>query len=79
MATGEHLFLKKGQNENEHADYLRNQRNWIYKQEERLQPYLQKVDETIQNEKLANTIKKLLTAKEYHYMNMQRHFQRIAV
>ncbi len=80
MTTGEHLFAQsKTMEMTIHAQEIKDQRDQIYENPKLLQKHLQKVEDNIPDQTLANTIKKLLTAKDYHYKNMQRHLQRITV
>jgi len=74
MATGEHIFAEsKSMETTIYARKLKDHREWIYeKPEERLQPYLQKIDEKVKDERVATAIKTLLQAKRHEYKKMHK-------
>jgi len=65
MATGEHIFAEsKSMERTTYADKLRDQRDWIYERpEERLQPYLRKVEETVKDRDLCEIVNFCLTSE----------------
>jgi hypothetical protein len=64
MATSEHIFAdSKSMERTIFADKLKDHRDWIYEGDQRLEPYLRKVEETIKDKNIAEIIKLCLTAK----------------
>ncbi len=65
MATGEHIFAESKYMERTiFADKLRDHRDWIYERpEERLLPYLRRVEETVKDRGLCEIVNFCLTSK----------------
>ena len=81
MATGEHIFAESESMERTvYADQLKDHRDWIYEDDERLEPYLRKVEEIVEDEKIAGIIKLCLTAKgtEEDYQRLEERFADVA-
>ena len=77
MATGEHIFAESESMERTiYADELKDHRDWIYGGDERLDPYLRIVNETVTDDKVADLIKLCLTAKgtEEDYQRLEERF-----
>jgi hypothetical protein len=80
MATGEHIFAESESMERTiYADELKDHRDWIYGGDERLDPYLRIVNETVTDDKVADLIKLCLTAKgtEEDYQRLEERFENI--
>ena len=74
MATGEHIFTEsKSMERTTYADEVRDRRDWIYEEPERLVPYLQQVERTVAHPTLLEIIRFCLTAggkdEEYNYLD----------
>jgi serine/threonine protein kinase len=80
MATNEYLFEdSESMTRTTLYDSMKDQRDIVYMDTtgDRLKPFLQKVDENIEDETLSYLIKECLTARNGHYRQMQRKFERV--
>ena len=76
MATGKHLFAKSQSMERTiYADQLKDHRDEVYANPEKLGYYLRKVDKNIEDERVKELIKECLTAGRGHYKRMHRMFK----
>lgn len=76
MATGNHLFAEsKSMEKTIYAEKIRDYRDEVYDNPELLKKHLNKVDETVKDEKIKNIIKSCLTSKNYDYGKMQKMFK----
>ena len=79
MATGEHIFAEsKSMERTTYADKLRDHRDWIYERpEERLPPYLRKVEETVKDNGLCGIINFCLTSEgaDEDYKTLEARFK----
>ncbi|MBR9691936.1 protein kinase [Candidatus Woesearchaeota archaeon] len=90
MAIGEHLFSESETMEVTKVKYdIRDEREAVYHNEqgevegnerlsEKLQPYFQKVDQKVADERVRTLVKHCLIAKPYHFRKTQRLFKRLA-
>jgi serine/threonine protein kinase len=76
MVTGNHLFAdSKSMELSVYADDLRDSRDEIYADPDKLRFYLDKVDDDIEDEKIRILIKECLTSKNYDYKKIYRKFK----
>ncbi len=78
MATGEHIFAEsKSMERTTYADKFRDHRDWIYERpEERLPPYLRRVEETVKDRDLCEIVKFCLASEgtEEEYQQLRKKF-----
>lgn len=78
MAAGEHIFAEsKSMEMTTYADKLRDHRDWIYERpEERLPPYLRRVEETVKDSGLCGIVKFCLASEgtEEEYQQLRKKF-----
>ncbi len=80
MAIGEHIFAEsKSMERTTYADKLRDHRDWIYEEpEERLPPYLRKVEETVKDRDLCEMVNFCLNSKgaDEEYQRLEERFRK---
>ncbi len=79
MAAGEHIFAEsKSMERTTYADKLRDHRDWIYERpEERLPPYLRRVEETVNDRGLCGIVHFCLTSEgtDEDYKTLEARFK----
>ncbi len=80
MATGEHIFTEsKSMERTTYADQVRDHRDWIYEDPERLVPYLETVERRVEDHTLRDIITFCLKSegKDEEYQELEKRFTHV--